>query len=172
MSWQGQMGTIVRYLIDDVDPDKYEYSDHRIETTILVAGQLSQISIDYENDYDINVENCTLSPDPTKSGSEDEAFISLVCLKAACIIIGGAIKSGSANAISIKDGPSAIDLRGVTGTLNILYKDLCMKYEQAVLEYKAGNSVAGQAILGPYAPGSDLLNRNNSDHRSGGFFNY
>jgi hypothetical protein len=47
-----------------------------------------------------------------------------------------------------------------------------MKYEQAVLEYKAGNSVAGQAILGPYAPGSDLLNRNNSDHRSGGFFNY
>jgi hypothetical protein len=75
MSWQGQMGTIVRYLIDDVDPDKYEYSDHRIETTILVAGQLSQISIDYENDYDINVENCTLSPDPTKSGSEDEAFI-------------------------------------------------------------------------------------------------
>ena len=55
MSWQGQMGTIVRYLIDDVDSDKYEYSDHRIETTILVAGQLSQIGIDYENTYDINV---------------------------------------------------------------------------------------------------------------------
>ena len=172
MSWQGQMGIIVRYLIDDVDSDKYEYSDHRIETTILVAGQLSQIGIDYENTYDINVENCTLSPDPTKTGAEDEAFISLVCLKAACIIIGGAIKKKSANAISIKDGPSAIDLRGVTATLNILYKDLCSKYEQAVLEYKAGNSVAGQAILGPYAPGSDLINRNNSDHRSGGFFNY
>ena len=86
MSWQGQMGTIVRYLIDDVDPDNYTYSDHRIETTILVAGQLSQISIDYGQSYDINVENCTLSPDPTDSDNEDEAFISLVCVKAACII--------------------------------------------------------------------------------------
>lgn len=172
MSWQGQMGTIVRYLIDDVDPDNYTYSDHRIETTILVAGQLSQISIDYGQSYDINVENCTLSPDPTDSDNEDEAFISLVCLKAACIIIGGEIKSGSGNAISIKDGPSAIDLRGITGTLNTLYKDLCAKYEQMVLEYKAGNSIAGQAILGPYSPGSDLINRNNSNHRSGGYFNY
>ena len=124
MSWQGQMGTIVRYLIDDVDPDNYAYSVHRIETTILVAGQLSQMNIDFNKTYDINVENCTLDPDPTVD-PEDKAFITLICLRSACIIIGSAIRSESGNAISIKDGRSAIDLRGVTQTLVVLYKDLC-----------------------------------------------
>jgi len=172
MSWQGQMGTIVRYLIDDVDPDKYTYSDHRIETTILVAGQLTQMNVDFIQSYNINVENCTLSPDPTDYQNEDKAFITLICLRAACIIIGSAIRSESGNAISIKDGPSAIDLRGVTQTLAILYKDLCEKYEQQLLEYRAGNSVGGQSILGPYSPGSDYVSRNNYGHRAGGFFDY
>ena len=40
MSWQGQMSTILRYVINDVDSSKYTYSDHRIETTLLVASQL------------------------------------------------------------------------------------------------------------------------------------
>ena len=172
MSWQGQMGTIVRYLIDDIDPDNYTYSDHRIETTILVAGQLSQMNIDFNKTYDINVENCTLDPDPTVD-PEDKAFITLICLRAACIIIGSAIRSESGNAISIKDGPSAIDLRGVTQTLAVLYKDLCEKYEQQLLEYRAGNSIGGQAILGPYSPGSDYVSRNNhGGHRAGGYFDY
>ena len=172
MSWQGQMGTIVRHLIDDVDPDNYSYSDHRIETTILVAAQLTQMNVDFAKSYDVNVENCTLDPDPT-SATEDKPFITLICLRAACIIVGSKIRSESGNAISIKDGPSAIDLRGVTQTLAILYKDLCEKYEQSLLEYRAGSSVAGQAILGPYSPGSDYVSRNRQgSHRAGGYFDY
>ena len=171
MSWQGQMGLIVRHLINDVDPDSYQFSDHRIETTLLVAAQLCQMNIDFPNTYTINVESCGLSPDPTASDPKDEAFITLICFRAACIIVGSEIRSESGNAISIKDGPSAIDLRGVTQTLAVLYKDLCGKYEHLSLEYRAGNSVAGQAILGPYAPGSDLVSRNHSDNRSGGYLN-
>lgn len=174
MSWQGQMGTIVRYLIDDVDPSNYKFSDHRIETTILVAGQLTQINTEFVNNYDINVEDCTLTPDPTDPTNEDKPFITLICLKAACIIVGSLIRSESGNAISIKDGPSAIDLRGVSQTLSILYKDLCEKYEKLLLEYKAtggvGGTNPGEAILGPYSPGSYLISRNYMDHRSGGYF--
>ena len=92
--------------------------------------------------------------------------------RAACIIIGSEIRSESGNAISIKDGPSAIDLRGVTQTLTVLYKDLCEKYEHLMLEYRAGNSIAGQAILGPYSPGSDLISRNHMGHRAGGYFDH
>lgn len=181
MSWQGQMGTIVRYLIDDVDPDNYTYSDHRIETTILVAGQLTQGDVSFPNAYDINVENCTLSPDPTAADAEDKAFITLISLRSACIIVGSAIRSESGNAISIKDGPSAIDLRGVTGTLTVLYKDLCEKYEKALYDYKTSalvgdtdGNIIGQGILGPYSPGSDLISRNNTGHHRqvGGYFDF
>lgn len=172
MSWQGQMGTIVRHLINDLDPSNYKFTDSRIETSILVAAQLTLMNVDFNNIYSINVESCLLSPDPTDAPTKDDPFITLVCLRTACIIIGSEIRSESGNAISIKDGPSAIDLRGVSQTLTVLYQDLCNKYDKLLLEYRAGNSVAGQSILGPYSPGSDLIGRGYSDHRSGGYFNY
>ena len=40
MSWQGQMSTIVRHLVNDVDSSNYKFTADRIETTILVAAQL------------------------------------------------------------------------------------------------------------------------------------
>jgi hypothetical protein len=173
MSWQGQMTTIVRHLINDTDSTNYSFTDHRLETTILVASQLVISQTDFINNYDVNVDGCKLSPDPTSSATKDNDFITLVCLKSACIIRGGDIRSESGNAISIKDGPSAIDLRGVTQTLAMLYKDMCEKYESALFSYESGeSSINGQAILGPYSPGSDLITRNGIDHRSGGYLNY
>ena len=171
MSWQGQMSTVVRHLISDVDPTAYTFSANRIETSILVAAQLITMNVDFNNTYTINVESCALSPDPTDTDTKDNPFIALTCLRAACIVIGGDIRKESGNAISIKDGPSAIDLRGVTSTLTVLYKDLCQKYEKLLFDYRAGHSIAGQAILGPYGPGSASISRNHTDHRAGGFLN-
>ena len=171
MSWQGQMSTIVRHLIDDLDAAKYKYSQNRVETAILVSAQLTTMNVDFNNSYTINVESCSLSPDPTDTDTKDNPFVSLVSLRAACIILGGEIRSESGNAISIKDGPSAIDLRGVSQILTALYKDLSDRYDHSLLEYRAGNSIAGHAILGPYSPGSDSVSNNRLDHRSGGFFN-
>lgn len=164
---------MVRHLISDVDPTSYKYTPKRIETTILVAAQLLTTETDLRQEYDINVEQCELNPDPTDAGTADDDFIALVSLKSACIILGGEVKSESGNAISIKDGPSAIDLRGVSGTLMGLYKDLCSKYEQMLLDYRAGNSLAGHAILGPYSPGSDIVARTHSDYdHRGNYFRY
>lgn len=173
MSWQGQISTMVRHIISDMDPNNYKYSAHRLETTILVAAQLLATETDLSQSYSINVENCTLTPDPTDEDTKDDAFIALVALKCSCIILGGEVKLEAGNSISIKDGPSAIDLRGVTNTLSILYKDLCSKYDQLLLDYKAGNSIAGKAILGPYSPGSESIQRSYSDFDlRGGYFRY
>jgi len=172
MSWQGTMSTVVRHLVNDIDATAYAFTPSRIETTVLVAAQLLVMNVDFPNEYTINVEAITLSPDPTDTDTKDDAFITLACLRAACIILGSEIRKESGNAISIKDGPSAIDLRGVTQTLTVLYKDLCEKYEKSLLEYRAGNGVVGQSILGPYSPGSHGIARNNGDHRSGGYFDY
>jgi len=160
------MSTMVRYLIDDTDSSSYKYSDKRIETTLLVAAQFVTLSTDLNNEYTINVEQCALSPDPTDTGTKDNAFINLTCMKAACIMVGSEVRSESSNAISIKDGPSAIDLRGVASTLVVLYQDLCKKYDQMQMDYRAGHSTVGQAILGPYSPGSRMVSRN-SDNRNG-----
>ena len=173
MSWQGQMSTMVRYLINDIEPDTYKYSAKRIETTILVGAQIVTLEVDLKNVYSINLEQCYLSPDPTDDLTMDNAFINLVSLKAASIVIGSEVKTEASNAISIKDGPSAIDLRGVANTLIMLYKDLTDKYTKLLLDYRAGNSISGHVILGPYSPGSDYVARthNDSDFR-GGYFRY
>ena len=114
-----------------------------------------------------------LSPDPTDQETKDDDFIALVSLKTACLIVGSEAKSESANAISIKDGPSAIDLRGVSNTLFILYKDLCEKYDKLLTDYKEDGVSVGQAILGPYSPGSDFVARTHSDYdHRGGYFRY
>lgn len=177
MSWQGQMSTIVRHLISDLNAENYKYSTKRIETSLLVSGYivLKDTDFSFDNKYNINVESCELSPDPTEESTKDPDFIILTCLKTACIIIGSEVRVEASNAISIKDGPSAIDLRGVANTLTLLYKDLCDKYEKSLYDYKEHRVVSdGQAILGPYSPGSDYVSRNypTYDHRSGGYFTF
>lgn len=171
MSWRSQIPLVVRYLINDVDPSNYKYSDERIETSILVGAQLLTIETDFGETYSIDIANGNLSPDPV--GIKDNAFINLSALKTACIIVGSELKTEASNAISIKDGPSAIDLRGVASTLSVLYKDLSDKYNQMLLDYRAGGSVVGHAILGPYSPASDYVVRTHGDYESrGGYFRY
>jgi hypothetical protein len=162
MSWQNEISTIIRYLVNDIDSSKYD--DTRIETTALVAAQLVILEVTFKNDYIIDISNVTLSPDPTLQETRDNYFINLASLRSACIILGSEVKSEAGNAISIKDGPSSIDLRGVTATLSALYTDICNKYQLMVEEYKKDkfNGEYGTSILGPYSPGSDFYNRNYS----------
>jgi hypothetical protein len=163
---------MVRHLINDLEPSNYKYSDDRIETSILVSAQMLTIETDFTNSYFIDIANGDLSPDPT-AGDKDNAFINLTALKTACIIIGSELKTEASNAISIKDGPSAIDLRGVASTLSVLYKDLSDKYAKLLLDYRAGGSIVGHAILGPYSPASDYVVRTHGDYDSrGGYFRY
>lgn len=173
MSWQGQISTMVRHLINDLDSTNYKYSDKRIETSILVSSFLVLNDANFNNSYNINVEQCQLSPDPTDLETKDDIFVALVALRTSCIILGSEVRSEAGNAISIKDGPSAIDLRGVSSTLMSLYKDLSEKYSDLLRYHVAGNSVAGQAILGPYSPASDYVTRTHNDYDyRGNYFRY
>lgn len=172
MSWQNTIPIMVRYLINDVDSSNYTYTDARIEKTVVVGAQFVGMELEFSNSYNIDIANDTITPDPTDPATRDDSFINLAALKAACIIIGSEIKTESANAISIKDGPSAIDLRGVSSTLAILYKDLCDKYQAMADDYKFTGDT-GQAVLGPYSPGSDFIARTNNDYDfRGNYFRY
>ena len=162
------MTLIVRHLVNDLDSTNYTFTDDRLEESVLVSAQLASLEIDFDNTYTIDVDSVSLTPDPTSSGGKDDSFINLVCLKTARLLIGSELKTHSLNAISLRDGPSALDLRGIVAGLKILFDDITKRYEEAVTQYKL-NGVVGQAILGPYSPGSDAVARTHLSHRSGWF---
>ena len=169
MAWQNEMSIILRHLVNDLDSSSYTFSDDRIEETILVAAQLVLHEMDFESTYSEDVDSSSLSPDPTVASNKDDAFISLVCLKSAYILLGSEIRTHSLNSISLRDGPSSLDLRGIVQGLNILFTDIAKRYDEAKIQYQLGGSIAGQAVLSPYSPGSDAAGRANLSSRSGHF---
>lgn len=153
-SWEQTMILMLRSLIGDLD--ETTYTDARLKQVLVIAAYDVNASADFLHDYAVDVANMTISPDPVDAGDQD--FAVLTVYKAACILIGSEVKTQSLNAIAIKDGPSSIDLRGVSGSLSGLQKDICGKYDDMLNKYRFekgnGGSPLGEAILGPYSPGS------------------
>ena len=168
MPWQNEMTIIVRHLVNDLNSTDYTFSDDRLEEAILVSSQLSIVEIDFDQTYTVDVDTSSLTPDPTTSSDKDDSFINLVSLKTAQMLIGSELKTHSLQAVALRDGPSSIDLRGIVSGLKILFDDINRRYDEAVTQYKL-NGVVGQAILGPYSPGSDSVARTHLSHRSGWF---
>ena len=167
MSWKVDMVLMLRSLIGDLDSSKY--TDERLKQ-VLVVGAFNVVNdADFVNDYTVSVSSVSISPDPISK--KDTDFSVLTLYKSACILIGSEVKTESCNAISMKDGPSAVDLRGIAASLSGLQQTLCSKYEELITKYQYekgdGGSPIGTAVLGPYSPGSwgVAQNRNN-----GGFY--
>jgi len=148
--WKISMVLMLRTLIGDLDSVKY--TDERLKQILSVAAFTVYSEADFSNAYIIDISRVSISPDPVSE--EDGDFVVLAVYKAACILLGSEVKTESGNAISIKDGPSAIDLRGVSGSLLTLWRDMCAKYDDLLIGYQRTNTLVGQAVLGPYSPGS------------------
>tara|TARA_B100000029_G_scaffold284648_1_gene278465 strand:+ start:980 stop:1492 length:513 start_codon:yes stop_codon:yes gene_type:complete len=169
MAWQNEMTRILRYILNDLDSSSYTYSDDRLEETIIVSAQLVLHEIDFDKDYTVDVDALTLTPDPT-AATKDNAFINLVSLKSACLIASSELRTKGLDAVRVSDGASTIDTSNVLKGFEILSKDLCGRYEQAKIQYKAGNSVAGQAILTPYeSPNFPIVHGEGHNTRTGYF---
>ena len=148
MSWQNELVRIVRFLVNDLNAESY--TDERLEETILVAAQLISCSMDFANTYTIDVDSLVLSPDPTSTNPKDDWFINVVVMKAACIILGSESKTLAAQSYRITDGPATIDIQGAYKATKEMYDSCSLKLEKMILDYRCGNSIAGQAVLTPY----------------------
>lgn len=148
--WNTEINTIVRHLIDDTDFNSPRYPDERIEQTILVAAQLIQTEIKFENTYSIDVEKCYLSPDPTLLEDKDDGFINLTALKASCIILGAEYRAYGLSAVRIGDGPSSVDMSSAATHIKSLYEGAYKRYEEYKMIFAATNGNVGKAVLGPY----------------------
>lgn len=173
MAWETEMTIIVRHIIDDLDSTAYQFSDSRIEEAILVAAQLIHNEMEFVIDYNIEVDNGLLTPDPTTTSvppsNKDDDFIALCCLRCGLLFTGSQLKTYSLKAISIRDGSSSLDMRGVIVGLKALHDDLTKKYEAVKLDYQTAKLGLGKVILSPYSPGSDSANRGYIDYRAGYF---
>lgn len=149
MAWQDELIPLVRILIDDNNPSSYTYSDITLEQLIVAAARYVCSQVDLANVYTLNVANSTISPDPT-TGTEDTGFITLVCLKTACLVVNAEVKVAANRSYVIKDGPSTIDTRTNYQSISELAKRLSDDYENMKMQYQAGNSRAGHAILSTY----------------------
>ena len=120
MAWQTEMTTLLRYVINDTDATSYEFTDSRLQTLIV------------------------------SSAANDNGFINLVVLKSACMLADGEYRTASNKGIVIRDGPSSVDARALIASKQQIASDSCAKYEKAELEFRLGNSNAGEAIIGPH----------------------
>ena len=168
MAWNIDMVLMLRSIIGDLD--KTKFTNERLKQILVIGAYNVYNDASFSTEYTIDVGSVTISPDPISETDSD--FVTLTVYKSACILVGSEVKTESANAISIKDGPSAIDLRGVSGSLNVLYKDLCQKYEDMLNTYRYEKSDGGvpacTAVLSPYAPASWAASMNR--YETDGYF--
>ena len=149
MSWSESMIVITRQLVNDAGATS-TYSDDRLEELLATAAILVMMEVDFATTYTITLSSPYVTPDP----NTDMNFIALVSLKAACLILMGEWNTAAGKAMSVRDGPSAIDSTGIAKNKQVVSQTVCKQYTDAVFSYAYGDGSVGQAIVGPYASGS------------------
>jgi hypothetical protein len=151
MSWQLEIPLITRVWINDLE-DNPTYSDYRIQQVVVVAAQNVIREVSFVNNYDIDIVNMTITPDPTSSGVNDNDFMALVALKAACILDQSTFRTKAVNeGIRTGLGSAYLDIRGnLGGYQTLLQVGPCAMYSQLRTEFEVGNPSVIQAVLSPF----------------------
>ena len=153
MAWQSEMVEIFRVMLNDLDTPP-TYSDERLQKILVVAAHIVLVEIPFSRAFTADIENVDITPDPTDTngGTRDDAFINLVCFKGGCLADRGRITISAGQAVTIRDGSSSIDLRGVAeAQLALLEKGWCAVYDDAKFQYLSGQvKNIGAAIMTPF----------------------
>ena len=150
MSWQTELTTMVRTLINDsVEP--YQFTDDRIVKTILVASKYVQFDVVLDHSYSVDVVSQTITPDPTDD--DDEIFIILTSLKAACLVDQGTLRTKAAmEGVRAALGPASLSVGGAAaGWEMILKHGPCKLYDDLVEHWDVANASAIAAVLSPFS---------------------
>jgi hypothetical protein len=150
MSWQTEISTITRVWINDLS-DTPTYSDTRLLQLILVAAKYVKLEVNLKNDYAIDLNLSTITPDPTEISDED--FVAFVALKSACLLDHSTFRTKAANeGIRAALGPASLSVGGnLAGYETILNQGPCSLYEQLKMDYELGNTDLFKVVLGPFS---------------------
>jgi hypothetical protein len=145
MAWHDDAIIILRVLINDFDLTDVTYEDAKLKQILVVAAHFVNKEVELEYTYTIDVEQQTISPAPT----EDQAFLNLMCLKAACFILAAETKVLASQSIRVEDASAVIEVKDAYKASKELYDKCCEDYAKAKVDYTAGNLNAVKAILTP-----------------------
>lgn len=149
MSWQTEIVEQVRVIINDID-EPQTYSDSRIERVCIIGAVQVLREIDFSSTYTINISTQTISPDPSEISTKDNDFMHLVSLKVACLILTGECRKYALCGVSVDDGPSSIDMKGIYKNLKDLQDSIQRQYDKAkILMQSGGNGGVGRAVTTP-----------------------
>jgi hypothetical protein len=143
---------MLRMMIGDMDIDNYTYDDERLEKQLLLAAQLIQGGeLTFPKTYTISIPAITVTPDPVDD-PQDNAFINLVTLKAACLLDTAEARIAAEQGIDISDVGSRIALSGRAGSKIAMLKDVgyCAAYALAKKEFVLGSLNPGLAVVSPF----------------------
>lgn len=149
MSWKIELPVIVRTLINDIS-DNPSYTDERLLQVLTVAAKYVQFDVTLDNLYTVDVVNVDITPDP--SVNNDDIFISLVCLKASCIIDQSAVRTKAAlEGIRASLGPASLSVGGsLAGLKMILDHGPCAAYDELSSHWDVKEATAIRAVLSPF----------------------
>jgi len=149
MAWNNEMPIIVRTLINDLS-DTPMYSDERLLQTIVVAAKYVQFDVVLDHQYQLNIINPEITPDPTVD--DDSIFISLTCLKAACLIDQSVLRTKAAlEGIRAALGPAQLAVGGsLAGLKMIIEEGPCAAYDELTSHWDVKEATAIRAVLSPF----------------------
>jgi hypothetical protein len=170
MSWQTDVPSLVRVLINDLT-DLPTYSDDRLIQTILVAARYVQFDVVLDNSYQVDNINQIITPDPTIN--KDEIFLCLLGLKTACIIDQSTFRSKAAlEGVRAALGPALLSVNNhLSGFKEILEHGPCKLYADLTEHWDVENATAVAAILSPFVGNKfDPFMLPYDDHRHKNFY--
>jgi hypothetical protein len=154
--WQIEIPLITRTLINDLS-DKPMYSDERILQLTTIAAQYVLADINVSREYNIDIINQTITPDPSMPDpadplSKDHDFIGFVALKSACILDQSTFRTRAAmEGVRASLGPAVIAVAGNIRAYQILIAEgPCNTYQELRKQYEFGNANAIRAMMSPF----------------------
>lgn len=149
-NWEDEAVPMLRILINDYGSEP-TYSNSRLTDILVAAAFIIQQEVQFETDYTVSMSTKTISPDPVTE--EDDYYITMMILKAACIADQSTYRTKALlEGVRAALGPATLAISGnLNGFAKILEIGACKTYEQIKDNASYGtNAVNVRAILSPF----------------------
>jgi hypothetical protein len=152
-TWQNTSLIMLRTMLNDAGCDSVRYTPQRLDDLLITSAYLLPIEVNFKNDYVVDVELRTVTPNPIDQEDGDE-FINLLVLKAACMADEGNFRTAAlAQGVTARIGPASLQTSSYGQYLGTLLNEgPCKAYTTLVELYNMSydGSKIIRAVMSPF----------------------